>query len=143
MLACGSTQLIGFLGSNGANLTFDVQFGIPNSGCLDASVCKRNQWIVGFINATPYITICILCVPTACLEISMLTLIDSVAWLSDPLNHILGRRGTIFLAAIFSLVAPLGSGFTQHWGQLVACRVLLGIGMGLKEVTVPVYSAGM
>jgi MFS family permease len=68
--------------------------------------------------------------------------IDSVAWLSDPLNHILGRRGTIFLAAILSLVAPLGSGLTQTWGQLVACRVLLGLGMGLKEVTVPVYSAG-
>ena len=30
---------------------------------------------------------------------------------------------------------------TQTWGQLVACRVLLGIGMGLKEVTVPVFSA--
>lgn len=29
----------------------------------------------------------------------------------------------------------------QHWGQLVACRILLGIGMGLKEVTVPVFSA--
>ncbi|CAI7602621.1 unnamed protein product [Penicillium crustosum] len=113
-------------GSNGANLTFDVQFGIPNNSpqCPDPETCKRNQWIVGFINATPYITICLL-----------------VAWLSDPLNHILGRRGTIFLAAIFSLLSPLGSSLTQHWGQLVACRVLLGIGMGLKEVTVPVYSA--
>ena len=30
---------------------------------------------------------------------------------------------------------------SQHWGQLVACRILLGIGMGLKEVTVPVFSA--
>jgi MFS family permease len=67
---------------------------------------------------------------------------DSVAWLSDPLNHILGRRGTIFLAAIFSFAAPLGSGFSQHWGQLIATRMLLGLGMGLKEVTVPVYSAG-
>lgn len=53
----------------------------------------------------------------------------------------IGRKGTIFLAAIFSLLAPIGSALTQHWGQLVACRVLLGIGMGLKEVTVPVYSA--
>ncbi|KAJ5685361.1 hypothetical protein N7536_007980 [Penicillium majusculum] len=113
-------------GSNGANLTFDVQFGIPNNSpqCSDPETCKRNQWIVGFINATPYITICLL-----------------VAWLSDPLNHILGRRGTVFLAAIFSLLSPLGSSLTQHWGQLVACRVLLGIGMGLKEVIVPVYSA--
>ena len=47
----------------------------------------------------------------------------------------------IFLAAIFSLCAPIGAGLSQKWGQLVACRVLLGIGMGLKEVTVPVFSA--
>jgi MFS family permease len=60
---------------------------------------------------------------------------------SDPVNHVLGRRGTIFLAAIFSLLAPIGSGFSQDWGQLAACRILLGIGMGLKEVTVPVFSA--
>lgn len=53
----------------------------------------------------------------------------------------LGRRGTIFVAAIFSLLAPIGSAVTQKWGQLVACRILLGIGMGLKEVTVPVFSA--
>lgn len=65
----------------------------------------------------------------------------SAGWLSDPLNNWLGRRGTIFAAAIFSLLAPIGSAVTQHWGQLVACRILLGIGMGLKEVTVPVYSA--
>lgn len=65
----------------------------------------------------------------------------SAAWISDPINNILGRRGTIFLGAIFSLLAPIGSATTQHWGQLVACRILLGVGMGLKEVTVPVFSA--
>jgi MFS family permease len=65
----------------------------------------------------------------------------SAAWISDPVNHFLGRRGTIFIAAVFSLLAPIGSALTQKWGQLVACRILLGIGMGLKEVTVPVYSA--
>lgn len=66
---------------------------------------------------------------------------NSAGWLSDPINHLIGRKGTIFIAAIFSLLAPIGSALTQTWGQLVACRVLLGIGMGLKEVTVPVYSA--
>jgi MFS family permease len=65
----------------------------------------------------------------------------SAGWLSDPLNHWLGRRGVIFLAAIFSLLAPIGCAVSQTWGQLVACRILLGIGMGLKEVTVPVFSA--
>ena len=71
----------------------------------------------------------------------VLTNKPSAGWLSDPLNNWLGRRGTIFIAAIFSLLAPIGSACTQHWGQLVACRILLGVGMGLKEVTVPVFSA--
>lgn len=57
------------------------------------------------------------------------------------MNHYLGRKGTIFIAAVFSLIAPIGAALTQRWEELVACRVLLGIGMGLKEVTVPVYSA--
>lgn len=65
----------------------------------------------------------------------------SAGWISDPLNDWLGRRGVIFIAAIFSLIAPFGMGVSQTWGQLAASRMLLGIGMGLKEVTVPVFSA--
>jgi MFS family permease len=57
------------------------------------------------------------------------------------MNDWIGRRGTIFVAAIFSLLAPFGMATTQKWGELIATRVLLGIGMGLKEVTVPVFSA--
>lgn len=117
-------------GSNGANLTFSTRFGIPDdakycaeNGISDAE-CTKNGWIVGFVNACPYIAIALFC-----------------AWISDPVNEYIGRRGTIFVAAIFSVLAPIGSGLTQTWGQLAACRVLLGIGMGLKEVTVPVFSA--
>ena len=61
--------------------------------------------------------------------------------MSDPLNNLLGRRGTIFLGAIFSLLSPIGMACSQTYGQLIACRILLGIGMGLKEVTVPVFSS--
>ena len=57
------------------------------------------------------------------------------------MNELCGRRGTIFIAAVFSLFAPFGMGLSQTWGQLAVCRVLLGVGMGLKEVTVPVFSA--
>lgn len=57
------------------------------------------------------------------------------------MNHWLGRRGVIFFAAIFSLIAPIGSALVQTWPQLIICRCLLGAGMGLKEVTVPVFSA--
>ncbi|KAF1941048.1 D-xylose-proton symporter [Clathrospora elynae] len=113
-------------GSNGANLTFSQAMGIPDSGpeCEQAGTCERNSWIIGFVNSCPYIAIALFC-----------------AWLSDPMNELFGRRGTIFIAAIFSLFAPIGSGFTHKWGQLAACRILLGVGMGLKEVTVPVFSA--
>ncbi|KFY55622.1 hypothetical protein V496_06944 [Pseudogymnoascus sp. VKM F-4515 (FW-2607)] len=116
-------------GSNGANLTFSPALGIPDTGDFckvpaNSATCDKNSWIVGFINSAPYIAICLF-----------------AAWISDPINHILGRRGTIFVAAIFSLLAPFGEATVQTWPQLVVCRVLLGIGMGLKEVTVPVYSA--
>ena len=52
----------------------------------------------------------------------------SAGWLSDPFNHLFGRRITIFVGAIFSLLAPFGMATSQHWGQLAVCRGLLGIG---------------
>lgn len=66
---------------------------------------------------------------------------NSAAWISDPVNSLLGRKGTIFVAAVFSLLAPFGQALSQTVAQISICRVLLGIGMGLKEVTVPVFSA--
>jgi MFS family permease len=100
--------------------------GIPDTGpvCEAQGTCEKNSWLIGFINACPYIAIWLF-----------------AGWISDPLNHWLGRRGTIFIGAIFSLISPFGMALTQKWGELAATRVLLGIGMGLKEVTVPVFSA--
>jgi sugar porter (SP) family MFS transporter len=113
-------------GSNGANLSFPTEFGIPESGpgCEHAGTCEKNMWIVGLVNAMPYIAIAFF-----------------AGWISDPVNDWVGRRGAIFWAAVFSLLAPIGMACTQNWHQLAVCRVLLGIGMGLKEVTVPVFSA--
>jgi MFS family permease len=67
--------------------------------------------------------------------------IRSACWLSDPCNFFTGRRKTIFIGALCSLAAPLGSAFTHSWQQLFGCRLVLGFGMGLKEVTVPILSA--
>ncbi|KAG6011854.1 hypothetical protein E4U43_008075 [Claviceps pusilla] len=117
-------------GSNGANLSFPIALGIPDSkgsSCgpvASEGECAKNSWIIGLVNSMPYITICLF-----------------AGWISDPLNDWLGRRGVIFVAAVFSLLAPFGMGLSQTWGQLAASRMLLGIGMGLKEVTVPVFSA--
>ncbi|KAK5240220.1 hypothetical protein LTR16_010956, partial [Cryomyces antarcticus] len=85
---------------------------------------ETNLWLVGLINAAPYIASAFL----GC-------------WLSDPLNNYFGRRGTIFFSAVFCLLSVIGSGCSQNWYQLFICRLLLGIGMGSKASTVPIYAA--
>jgi len=108
-------------GSNGANLSFPQEFGIP----LDDPVhAEANEWLVGVINAGPYIGSALLGCP-----------------ISDPLNTWIGRRGVIFVSAIFCCFPVLAQGFTQSWEQLFICRLLLGIGMGVKGSTIPIYAA--
>ncbi|PLN74792.1 galactose-proton symport [Aspergillus taichungensis] len=108
-------------GSNGANLSFPDALGIPEKNNPNA---ERNQWLVGLVNAGPYIASAFL----GC-------------WLSDPVNKILGRRGAIFASAIFCLLTPIGSAVSQTWPQLFVTRLLLGIGMGLKASTIPMFCA--
>lgn len=61
--------------------------------------------------------------------------------MNDPFNNYIGRRGTIFISAVFCLITPIGSAVTRNWYQLLICRLLMGIGMGLKASTVPIFSA--
>lgn len=46
-------------GSNGANLSWPVAFGIPDSGpvCEAAGNCATNAWLVGVVNSMPYFAI--------------------------------------------------------------------------------------
>ncbi|KAI5481021.1 sugar transporter [Pseudohyphozyma bogoriensis] len=109
-------------GSNGANLSFPQDFGIEAvEGQPDYA---RNNWLQGVINSAPYIGSAFI----GC-------------WCSDPLNNWFGRRGTIFITAIILILTPIGSACTQTWQQLFVCRLLLGIGMGAKGSTVPVFAA--
>ncbi|EXJ92159.1 hypothetical protein A1O3_00709 [Capronia epimyces CBS 606.96] len=115
-------------GSNGANLSFPDALGIPITNTLaDGSPnpnASRNQWYQGLVNAGPYIASALL----GC-------------WCSDPLNKYFGRRGTIFASAVFCFLSPIGSACAQTWEQLLVTRLLLGIGMGCKGSTVPIFSA--
>ncbi|OAA76666.1 Sugar/inositol transporter [Akanthomyces lecanii RCEF 1005] len=104
-------------GSNGANLHLPRALGIGGDSTAD-------QLRVGLVNSAPYIGTALL----GC-------------WLSDPMNDYFGRRGTIFFAANFCLWPVLASAFCRTWQQLVVCRLLLGIGMGTKASTVPIYAA--
>ncbi|KAH8677713.1 hypothetical protein BX600DRAFT_486027 [Xylariales sp. PMI_506] len=104
-------------GSNGALLSFPEQFGI-------GSTSDRDTFLQGLITSAPYIGSSFI----GC-------------WCSDPLNNKFGRRGTIFISAIFCLLTPIGGALTQNWEQLLTTRLLLGIGMGIKASTVPIFAA--
>ncbi|RDW71661.1 putative facilitated glucose transporter [Coleophoma crateriformis] len=105
-------------GSNGANLSFPEEFGLTGKG--------RDEWIVGVINAIIFLTAGLI-----------------GAFIVDPLNHYLGRRGEIFLTACCLTATPIGSGFARSWQGLFAARFVMGIGIGAKNATVPIYSAEM
>ena len=42
-------------------------------------------------------------------------------WLTDPLNHFFGRRGTLFWCGIFCTLSVIGQGLAQTWYQLLVC----------------------
>jgi len=62
-------------------------------------------------------------------------------WLTSPLNELLGRRGAIFVTALLSWLTCFWQGVTNSWPHLFAARFVLGLGIGPKSSTVPVYSA--
>ncbi|KAH8164555.1 hypothetical protein CIB48_g3693 [Xylaria polymorpha] len=104
-------------GSNGATLFFPKYYGIDGTSA-------RDNILVGLINAGPYIGSAVI----GC-------------WLSDPFNNWIGRRGTIFLAAHFCIWPVIGSAFSHTYAQQISNRLLMGIGMGLKASTVPIFAA--
>ncbi|TCD65600.1 hypothetical protein EIP91_002447 [Steccherinum ochraceum] len=105
---------------NGANLFFADQFGISQH----TGNTSRNQWLLGLVNSAPYLC----CGLVSC-------------WLTAPLNHYLGRRGTIFVTAFFSFATCIWQGVTNSWQHLFVARFILGFGIGPKSATVPVYAA--
>ncbi|KAI0017803.1 hypothetical protein F4780DRAFT_753892 [Xylariomycetidae sp. FL0641] len=104
-------------GSNGATIFFPAYYGLDET-------TRHGTLLVGMINAGPYIG----CALIGC-------------WLADPFNNWIGRRNTIFLSAQFCCWPVIGSAFAETWPQQFACRILMGIGMGLKASTVPIYAA--
>jgi MFS family permease len=47
------------------------------------------------------------------------------------------------VTALCLTATPIGSAFAQSWQQLFAARFVMGIGIGAKNATVPIYSAEM
>ncbi|KAI5813056.1 hypothetical protein BZA77DRAFT_285381 [Pyronema omphalodes] len=98
---------------NGANLFFFKQFGIED-----------NEWIKGMVNSAPYLC----CFLLGC-------------WLTAPFNKWFGRRNTIMVTCFISAVTCLWQAFANNWWHLFIARFFLGLGIGPKSSTVPIYAA--
>lgn len=93
-------------------MSFPQEFGIAH-----------RPWLIGLISTAP----------------GLFSI--SVAWVADPLNGLIGRRGAIFVSDIFVLFPVLAQAFTHSWQQLFICRMFLGFGMAIKKSTIPIYTA--
>lgn len=105
---------------NGALLQFPYEFGIAG---LNGDA-EKDSWIKGLLGSAPYIC----CAFLGC-------------WLTAPLNHYFGRRGTIFITATLSCLSCFWQGVTNSWQHLFVSRLVLGLGIGPKSATVPMYAA--
>ncbi|KAK9472296.1 uncharacterized protein V1510DRAFT_417876 [Dipodascopsis tothii] len=102
---------------NGANLFYPKHFGVGSDS-------DHDTWIVGLVNSGPYLC----CALAGC-------------WISDPMNKLLGRRGTIFWSCFIAMATCIWSACTNTWWHLFIARFFLGFGIGAKSSTVPVYAA--
>jgi len=62
-------------------------------------------------------------------------------WLNEPLNKYFARRGTIWISCFVAAFASIWEAFTYSRWQLFAARFVLGLGIGAKSSTIPVYAA--
>lgn len=88
------------------------RFGIAN-----------NSTLIGLVNSGPYLA----CFVLGC-------------WLTSPLNKYFGRRGAIFITATLSFLTCIWGAVTNTWWHLFISRFVLGLGIGPKSATVPMYS---
>ena len=105
---------------NGAQIFYQPQLGLS---AADVGT-QRADWLLGLVNSAPYLA----CAVLGC-------------WLTDPLNRVLGRRGVIFLSCFIAGVASIWEAVSNSWVNLFLARFVLGLGIGSKSTTVPVYTA--
>ncbi|KAF9694492.1 hypothetical protein EKO04_007324 [Ascochyta lentis] len=91
---------------------------------LGVSDLPNATYIEGLIVGAPYLA----CAVLGC-------------WLNEPLNRWFARRGTIWISCFVAAAASIWEAFTYSRWQLFAARFVLGLGIGAKSSTIPVYAA--
>ncbi|KAI1873404.1 hypothetical protein JX265_005026 [Neoarthrinium moseri] len=119
---CAAVQGMDETVVNGAQIFYKVQFGIDDSDTNPNA--KTNSWLIGVTNAAPYIC----CAFIGC-------------WLTEPMNKVFGRRGTVFISCLISAIACFWQAFTNTWWHMFIARFALGFGIGPKSATTPIFAA--
>jgi hypothetical protein len=111
--------------NNGAQALYLDYFNIkPADGQPGIFSDQQAPLITGLIVGAPYLC----CAVIGC-------------WVTEPMNRLFGRRGTIFISCLIAAVASIWQGVANSWVNLFIARFVLGFGIGPKSSTVPVYAA--
>ncbi|PNY23486.1 Arabinose-proton symporter [Tolypocladium capitatum] len=97
---------------NGAQAFYFDEFGITD------------KLVQGLVNGSPYAAAALV----GC-------------WLNAPLNHRWGRRGTIAFSCLLAVATAIWQACSKHWVSLLVARFVLGLAVGAKSSTTPVYAA--
>ncbi|CAK4035009.1 MFS sugar transporter [Lecanosticta acicola] len=107
--------------NNGAQAFYLKELNVSPSDRFSPSMQSN---LTGLIVGAPYLA----CAVLGC-------------WLTEPLNRLFARRGTIFISCFVAAVASVWEGVSNSWVNLFIARFVLGLGIGSKSSTVPVYAA--
>ncbi|KAK2064412.1 hypothetical protein LY76DRAFT_532982 [Colletotrichum caudatum] len=110
---------------NGSSL-YDTQLGLNTTAETTGKGAPLgdDDWKLGAANASPFLFAAALGCPLAL-----------------PVNHYLGRKGGMIIAALLIFASSLASAFATNWRQLFGIRLVNGIGMGLKAVSTPILAS--
>ena len=114
VLCAGSAVVQGMdqTATNGAQMFYFQEFGI------------KDEWIKGLVSGAPYLC----CTVIGC-------------WTTRPLNYYFGRRGCIFISCLAAIIAAVWMAVSHSWWNLFLARFFLGIAIGAKSTTTPIYAA--
>ncbi|KAI5928028.1 sugar transporter-domain-containing protein [Camillea tinctor] len=115
---CAAVQGMDETVVNGAQFFYKDFFGIGDDNS------QRDAWLLGLTNSAPYIC----CAFLGC-------------WLTEPMNKKFGRRGSVFISCLISAAACFWQAFTNTWWHMFIARFALGLGIGPKSATTPMFAA--
>src|ERR1700759_696205 len=101
--------------NNGAQAFYLDELGITSGNRFSPDMQDN---LTGLIVGAPYLACAIL----GC-------------WLTEPLNRVFARRGTIFLSCFVAAVASIWEGVANSWVNLFLARFVLGLGIGSKSTS--------